>query len=541
MTTAQQLNGDNYPGSVIYGTHKADDLIGEWAGEPTSVGIINLSIYTYGGSDSVTGKAIELQGPGFGSVDGISTSTIDTGSGKDSVTAIAVNRGNGDDSSSYASSHGVEFSTLNTDDGDDTIVVTVDVTDANEHHHTGNSYFYGGNATSYSYGLVSSATIHAGEGKDSITINAKRASTGRYSSICEGHDEDSGGYASADGAGVESSIIDGDAGDDTITISGSGTGEGHFSQVVTRVNDKDKSTIDVYGSGGDGNGSDSGIVHSIVNAGDGKDKIIISSNGTGIGRFNQSVTGKSGRISGSGGSGTGNSNGVAYGSTVSGGKGDDTITISATGTGIGHLSQVIGKLSGETDGGHGQGYGYGVIFSVISAGEGNDSVTITGKGTGLSEGLGYGVASSTVFGDKGNDAINITGFGSSLGVGVADSTVDGGLGQDTIIAGGSHFGIQRAKIRGGADNDVINVGRGEGVVDGGPESDRLVIGYFVKAIKPLDISVERDAATGGLVISGQVDNLGNASLWRQTIINTEQFQVGSQIFTAAQFLKAYGA
>lgn len=113
--------------------------------------------------------------------------------------------------------------------------------------------------------------------------------------------------------------------------------------------------------------------------------------------------------------------------------------------------------------------------------------------------------------------------------GIYQSSVDSGSGEDCITISGTSFAIKDALISGGEGNDTFNTGTGQGTIDGGSGYDLILLDFFNAATMTIT-----ELGHNGLQVVGSQDNLGNAEVWTQTILNMEQFQVGSNIFSTAE-------
>lgn len=138
----------------------------------------------------------------------------------------------------------------------------------------------------------------------------------------------------------------------------------------------------------------------------------------------------------------------ATASTVQGGQGNDTISVSATNGG-----------------------------SVINGNLGNDTLNIAATGGVIS--------SSSIFGGQGNDTINIGGASPIPAVTLAGVSIDGALGNDTIVinslgtTGGVQGNVNVTTISGGAGEDLINATNainftGRLVLSGGDDNDIIL-------------------------------------------------------------------
>ncbi len=133
-----------------------------------------------------------------------------------------------------------------------------------------------------------------------------------------------------------------------------------------------------------------------------------------------------------------------------------------------------------------------------------------------------------MFGGDGDDSFYIEATG-GFAVGVSESAIYGDKGHDYFAISGSTFAIKDALISGGDGNDTFDTGIGQGTVDGGiGDSDLIFLNFFNAQTMGI-----KELASNGLLITGTQDNQGNAANWSQAIVNMEQFQVGSTVFTAA--------
>ncbi|MFM7449265.1 MAG: hypothetical protein ACKO24_11785 [Leptolyngbyaceae cyanobacterium] len=280
-----------------------------------------------------------------------------------------------------------------------------------------------------------SSTVNAYYGMDDLIYAAQPTPDGGMGS----------GPVIATGYGVYHASVDGDVGDDSIIISGTGFGTG-FSSI---------------NFSSEGNGIGYGVYQASVDGGSGNDSITISGTGSGTGGSN--IGG------GSDGSGTGYG---VYQASVDGGSGNDSITISSTGSGTGAGS---GSGSGFDNGGSVTGYGISQAF--VDGGCGNDAITISGTGDssdfdfGGGSVTGYGASQALVEGGCGDDAITISstgdgsgfdGIGGGAGYGVSQTSVNGGGGNDSItirsmVTGGTviAYGVSQASVNGGVGDDSI--------------------------------------------------------------------------------------
>ena len=245
-----------------------------------------------------------------------------------------------------------------------------------------------GNATNYNQ-----AIINGGAGNDTITFAATGSAT-RASLIGGGGDDVfSGGFAST----AASFLLQGGGGNDTITISGGSGG----------------TAATVNGNGGNDviGFSASAFTNSLFAAGGGNDTI----SGSFIG-FNSS--------------------------TMIGGGGNDVITgtISAGGTAA-VIAGDTNSVQSEFDGNDTIALisATSIAVGLIQGGGGNDDITIEGLGS-----------ATTVGGNAGNDSIYLSAIS-----GAVRAVVNAGGGDDVIS--GNFGGNQDMTVHGGGGNDTITL------------------------------------------------------------------------------------
>jgi hypothetical protein len=447
-------------------------------------GVSQSSIKAGRGEDTLTfsgSSYVSAFGGGTGTGYGLYQASVDTGSGNDTVTISGFGTGRGF-LDGIGTGYGVYQASVDTGSGDDTVTI---------------SGIGDGGGTGTGYGVYQ-ASVDTGSGNDTVTITGSGQGLGSYKN---------GG--SGNGYGVYQASVDTGSGDDAVTISGLGDGGGGYS-----------------GESGTGYG----VFQSSVDTGSGNDNLTISGSGsgagpiapafsTGYGVFQSSVDTGSGNdiltISGSGSiifaSGYGEGYGV-YQASIDSGSGDDTISINGIGSGT--ITSI----------------GYGVYQSSVNGGEGDDSISISATATGY-EALAYGVYESSVNGGEGDDSFTIMGSAEgssqSVGYGVAEASIYGESGDDSFVIRGTTFDIKDALISGGDGNDTFDTGIGQGTIDGGTGGKDLIFLNFFDA-QTMSIKV---LGKNDLQITGTVDGQGNSLSWTQNILNMEQFQVGSNLFT----------
>ena len=380
---------------------------------------------------------------------------------------------------------------------------------------------YNGSHLGWSAGAT--GQVQGDAGNDSIELTDTDVGYSGAGTVSGGADDDRiimsngnigrnlGSYGAPDATGR----ILGDAGDDTISLYGvrvgyygGGTvdgGEGDDSIVLennTSIGDLNGSSGEVRGGAGDDIIS-SNIIYvgrngaGVISGGDGNDRITMR-NGRYIG-MNADATGQ---VLGDAGNDTISLDATRVGfegaGTVSGGEGDDVISLSRNSS-LGERETGSARIMGDA--------GDDSIFlddrtyvgregaATVDGGDGDDSIELTDRshiGANLN-------GSGQVLGGAGDDEISLT--GSHVGSRGA-ATVSGGDGDDTIALFSSPLGQYAGasgEVRGDAGDDIITlerseVGRsGDGAVFGGDGDDSI------------ELTESRIAGTG---VSGQV--LGDA-------------------------------
>jgi Ca2+-binding RTX toxin-like protein len=373
----------------------------------------------------------------------------------------------------------------------------------------------GGNSTvnwDYAYGGPGDDTITGGTGwvqisgeagNDTIDVSGAGVNTGKYTYVQGGADNDTitGSlgidYLYGDGgndtinAGDGNDIINGGAGTDTIDA-------GAGNDTITSGNGEGPDGID--------GGADSDTLSlnrsssAAVNIVDFSSPAVLQTLGDGTTVVNvEQIT----FSSGTGGDTITSSNhsGGASSNSVSGGGGDDTLIAAASGAtlygdaGLDHLtgSGVNDNLyGGDQNDTIDLGGNSTVYWDYAYGGAGDD--TITG-GTGWVQ----------VSGEAGNDTIDVSGAGANTG---KYTYVQGGADNDTITGS---LGIDY--LYGDGGNDTINAGSGgSDVINGGDGSDSLI----------LDRSTATAALTFNMVSVGATTTLvGNGT----TVINVENLRL----------------
>jgi hypothetical protein len=519
------------------GTNGAEVFTGEVnvagaLGDTLQAGISQATVRALAGNDTIVGTGtVSATGSGTVTGVGIFESVIEAGDGDDSISATGSGDGGNlnSDGATFSKGigigYGVSKSQIYGRGGKDSF--TVSATSK-------------GNFTTRGSGLLDSL-ISGGESDDTVTVS---------------HEIKGGivGVQNSTGAGLDNSTVEGGLGNDAISISSKGDlniAIDPFSAVTT-AGIKNQSSV----QGGEGNDkidivvtSASGRVSSIavdnarVGGGDGSDSITLKAAARGAG--------------------TSFAAGAANGATVSGGNGDDTIALT-------------GEASAGGRAGGGAPSGYGVKDATVNGGLGNDSIRLLGSSSAFVGGKGIGAENATLNGGLGDDTINVVGRAGSnnqwQAIGLLNATVFGAEGNDRIeivsetsepFTGEKSYGAKGSKIQGGEGNDSIqvrtgiggtldiddtlifggngddtlNVGIGNGTLNGGAGSDMAVLDYLSQTVADFTIA----QVQGGIEIAGNLSKVGGVGeSWKQTILGTETYKVGADSYSSEQLLAAFG-
>ncbi len=168
-------------------------------------------------------------------------------------------------------------------------------------------------------------------------------------------------------------------------------------------------------------------------------------------------------------------NNTLSGSSVQGGKGDDTITVATLSSSLinGNLDDDAIEVTEDGSnssvfGGKGDdsikfGFDDGLVRSTVSGDDGNDSILAQGNAGDFSD--------TSFFGGAGNDSINLSSiFASTPAFPTSGVRIDGGTGNDSLQ------GTDNADtILGGEGNDTITGNFAADVMTGGTGSDKFSI------------------------------------------------------------------
>ena len=451
--------GDLLPDTLIGGSGN-DTLIGADSDDLLNGGDGNDSIDGGGGNDSILG------GSGNDTLNGQAGNDTLDGQGGDDV----LNGGDGDDVIVFMGV-GDGDDTIATSEGGDTLVITGDSSDETfSIGQSGGSLVISEGAASVSVmidgisGGVENVVLNAGGGDDTVTISSVDQVGFLFLTVNgeDGNDTISAAGASLGGVRL---LMDGGAGDDTITGSSDG-------DTITGGDGDDMV------SGGDGNdtlrgglGNDvlaGGNGNDLVEGEDGNDTLQgDAGNDSLLGSFgNDNLTGGDGNDTARGGFGDDSLNGMAGDDSLFGDTGRDRI---AGGSGD---DRIDGGRDDDTIQGHSGN-------DLIDGNHGNDS--IVGQ-----------AGDDTILGDDGNDTI-AGGDGRDLILGQdGDDIIDGNAGSDTL-PGGDGNDI----LRGGGSDDTILGEDGDDTINGGSGNDLAATGEgndSVSEVETIDESFTLPAA-----------------------------------------------
>lgn len=469
-------------------------LTGNYAGTPfadTIAGFINLASSTdlsgaaianarvtgRCGNDVIRGIAT-ITAPG-GEVAGVVSSWVDAGADDDILEFSAVFRPVASSHINPTASYGVKWATILGGSGSDTLLIESE-----------NSGFSDGMRSAYG---IYQSTVDMGDDDDAVTVRARSGFSGL-------------GRDTGAAYGLYQSTLRGGDGNDNLAIVSDSSGYlgamrsyGSYQSLIDAGSGDDVINLSVY-AGARGGGVAYGVLETTVLGGSGRDDLTITSYAAAM---------------------AGSRSYAAAFSLIDGGTGDDRMVLSSTASGTAHTQ------------------GYGLFNSRLLGGDGNDDITISGITSSGYDGQGIGVYRGTVDGGNGNDTITITGESlhdspTNAGYGLLQASVYGGAGDDVITIRGTTLSFKDSLIHGGLGNDRFDVGIGHGTVDGGFGCDLIVLDFFT----PQTMTVQA-LTNNGLRITGTVDGQGNSLSWSQTIVNMEQFQVGSHLFSTNHDVASY--
>lgn len=478
---------------------------------------------------------------------GIFEATVNAFGGDDTIEGIVTLVPDVDDLTLTAT--GIANSTINAGAGNDIVLGRGAATQFFERFDIRGPVYSG---EAFSYGLASSI-VNGGSGNDTLTFISTTAQNANGPSI------------TTNDIGVMDATINGDSGSDTITLQGS---LGALNSTVHGGAQQDTITITAV----EGSFNPTAAEQSLIKGGNGDDAIMLAARAQGTvstllstrvrgGQGNDTLTITSDTLPVSA-NNLPSSVGITLedNSVVSGGAGDDLITIRANTSGAGGASAA------------------GLSGSRALGGAGNDTITISAAASGFGVPYSYAALESTVSGGRGNDVIELSAFGMGSSVRVAaanQSTIRGGSGDDTLtfkISGNTgsagqsasiidtkvygnsgndtitvevipfenasdanqvKYDIADALIFGGDGDDTFEVGIGTGTLRGGNGVDLAVIDYFNAE------SMNVSAIANGVQIVGSQTKSGTAGEWIQNIVGVESFQIGSALYTAETLVATF--
>lgn len=318
---------------------------------------------------------------------------------------------------------------------------------------------------------------------------------------------------------VQNIVVDGRAGDDSITV-GDVSGTGFFKLDVRGGDGNDTLTaagatigtvrLSLSGDAGNdtlvgSNGNDTldgGAGNDAANGGDGNDTIL---GGTG----NDQIGGGLGNDVINGGDGNDFANGDAGNDRVTGGVGNDSLK---GGDGADTLDGQAGDDNLNGMAGDDSLLG-GVGRDVLAGGAGNDT-------------LDGGRNDDTISGNSGHDLIRGDHGNDFIDAGDGNNTINAGDGHDTVLAAD---GIDL--INGGDGNDQINAGNGNDIISGGDGNDSMQGGGGADVILGGDGDDYIDGQGGNDTVAG---NQGIDVIVDPTSEINEQFVLSAAVLLALQ-------
>ncbi|MEL6815512.1 MAG: hypothetical protein AAFP03_11950 [Cyanobacteria bacterium J06598_3] len=110
-----------------------------------------------------------------------------------------------------------------------------------------------------------------------------------------------------------------------------------------------------------------------------------------------------------------------------------------------------------------------------------------------------------------------------------ESTIDGGVGSDTIRVAGLKLDLQDSLILGGGGKDTFDTGIGTATILGGRGIDLLKLDFFDATTMSL-----QQLGNNGLEITGTQDKTGDSADWTQTIFGVESYEVAGTLYSATE-------
>ena len=377
-------------------------------------------------------------------------------------------------------------------DGDDTIIgATGNDTISGQ---AGNDSLLGGDGNDSLLGGAGQDTLDGQAGNDTLD------GQGGSDTVLGGEGDDTfvftpngSGVESIDGGdGLNTAQVNGTNLADTITVGATGNALTVAVGGSTLIVSGNLQNVIVDGLAGNdtitvGDVSTVGFLQLIVRGGDGNDTLTAA--GANIGAVRLSLNGDLGNDTLIGSNGNDTLNGGAGNDAASGGAGNDTIF-----GGLGNDQLGGGAGNDFIDGGDGNDF--------VNGEAGNDSI-LGGNGGDTLKGAD---GADTLNGGAGNDNLNgMAGDDSVLG-GVGKDTLAGGAGNDTLDGGRNDDTISGNsgddKIRGDHGNDFIDAGDGNNTVNGGDGNDTIVTGTGDDLVAGGDGNDQVNAGNGNDTITG---------------------------------------
>ena len=377
-------------------------------------------------------------------------------------------------------------------DGDDTIIGA----EGNDtlSGQGGNDSLLGGDGNDSLLGGAGQDTLDGESGNDTLD------GQGGSDTVLGGDGDDtfvftpiSSGVESIDGGdGLNTAQVNGTNLADTITVGATGNALTVAAGGSTLIVSGSLQNVIVDGLAGDdtisiGDVSSVGFLQLIVRGGNGNDTLTAA--GANIGAVRLSLNGDLGNDTLIGSNGNDTLNGGAGNDAASGGAGNDTIF-----GGLGNDQLGGGAGNDFIDGGDGNDF--------VNGDAGNDSI-LGGNGGDTLKGAD---GADTLNGGAGNDNLNgMAGDDSVLG-GVGKDALAGGAGNDTLDGGRNDDTISGNsgddKIRGDHGNDFIDAGDGNNTVNGGDGNDTIVTGTGDDLVASGDGNDQVNAGNGNDTITG---------------------------------------
>lgn len=148
----------------------------------------------------------------------------------------------------------------------------------------------------------------------------------------------------------------------------------------------------------------------------------------------------------------------------------------------------------------------GIQSAIIRAEEGNDTVIGINRDPDI---LTDGISNSFISTGDGDDLVIGIAFPDSEGTnfGISGGVIELGDGNDTLIAGGI-AGVNNVVIDGGAGDDLLNVGSGNGTISGGEGSfDILALDGNFSEFRFFDYDLSPDVSGSGILVESVDTNL----------------------------------